>query len=174
MGKSKRDTEKAAKKSKVVTMPRRDGGEDAEETKKGGRKAAGRRPKSGATKEAKAKTSEKAAAKKLKKEEYKGSKKELRHWAQKVVKDNCDAITGELAAKAKKGDLHSTEILLNLMEKKKKKGGEGDDGLDEPILAEHLMEAPTWEEVLEARRQAKEEEEAGEAASSLGSAGEGG
>ena len=36
---------------------------------------------------------------------------------------------------------------------------------DGPSLAEQLMEGPTWEEVLEARRLAKEEEEAEAAAS---------
>jgi hypothetical protein len=52
-------------------------------------------------------------------------------------------------------------MLLELMEKKKKKkGGEGDDSPDEPSLAERLMAGPTWEEVLEARRLAREEEEA--------------
>ena len=164
MGKGKKGTGKAAKKSKVVTMPRRDGGEGADETEKGKKKVAAGKPKSGGAEEANA--SEKTAAKKLKKEEYKGSKKDLRRWAKKVVKDNCDAIAENLGAKAKGGDVHSTEILLDLMEKKKKKkGGEGDD-MDGPSLAEQLMEGPTWEEVLEARRQAKEEEEAGEAASS--------
>jgi hypothetical protein len=163
MRKSKRDTEEAAKKNKVVTMPRTEGGEDAEETEKGRKKAAAKKPRIGGAKETKPKASKKPAAKKLKKEEYQGSKKELRHWAKKVVKDNCDAITGELAAKAKIGDLRSTEMLLELMEKKKKKkGGEGDDE-NGPSLAEQLMAGPTWEEVLEARQKAKEEEE-GEAA----------
>ena len=67
--------------------------------------------------------------------------------------------------KAKEGDLHSTEMLLELMEKKKEEGRRRDDGLDGPSLAEQLMEGPTWEEVLEARRQAKEEEEERAAAS---------
>jgi hypothetical protein len=164
MGRSKMDTEKAAKKSKVVTMPRRDGGEGADEAEKDKKKVAARKPKSGGAKETKAR--KKTAAKKLKKEEYKGSKKELRHWAKKVVKENSDAIAGELGAKARKGDLQSTEMLLDLMEKKKKKkGGEGDD-IDGPSLADQLMAGPTWEEVLEARRQAKEEEEAASAAGS--------
>ena len=164
MGKKKRNTEEDAKKNKVVTMPRTDGGKDVEEAVKGKKKAAAKRPKGGSAKETKPKESRKAAAKKLKKERSKGSKKDLRHWAKKVVKDNCDAIAAELAEKAKKGDIPSTEMLLELMEKKKKKGREDDD-LDGPSLAEQLMEGPTWEEVLEAKRLAKEEEEAEAAAS---------
>ena len=165
MGRSKRDTEEAATKNKVVTMPRTDGGENADQAKKGGKRAAGRKAKSGSAKEEKPDMRKKAPARKLKKEEYKGSKKELSHWAKKAMKDNCDAITENLAKKAKKGDLHSTEVLLELIEKTKKMGGEGDGGLDGPSLAEELMEGPTWEDVLEARRKAKEEEEREAAAS---------
>jgi len=164
MGKSKRDAEKAAKKNKVVTMPRRNGGEDAERSGKGKRKAATKEPKSGGAKETKPESIDYAPAKKLKKEEYKGSKKDLRRWAKKVLKDNCDRITEGLGEKAKNGDAHSTEVMLALTEKRKKKKGGADDDPDEPSLAEHLMEGPTWEEVLEARRQAREEEEKTEAA----------
>ncbi|MGO9326112.1 MAG: hypothetical protein ACLP07_16275 [Terracidiphilus sp.] len=142
MGRRKRGTEVAAKKNKVVTMPRRDGGEDAEETEKGGTKAAGRKPKNGSAKDGKPEKSKKTAAKKLKKEEYKGSKKDLRRWAKKVVKDNCDVFAVKLMDKAKEGDLQSAEMLLTLTEKKKKKGGEDDDGLDGPSLAEQLMAGP--------------------------------
>ncbi len=134
MKRSKRDTEEAAKKNKVVTMPRTDSGKDAEETEKGEKKTS--------------------------------AKKALRHEVKRVVRERGGEIADTLMDKAKEGDLHSTEILLELMEKKEKRGGEGDDGQDGPSLAEQLMEGPTWEDVLEARRKAKEEEEAGEAASS--------
>ncbi|MGB8031662.1 MAG: hypothetical protein WCF30_18570 [Terracidiphilus sp.] len=161
MGKSKRDTEKAAKKSKVVTMPRRDGGEDAEGAK-GKKKAAVRKPKSGrATAKEKSK---KTPAEKIKKEEYKGAKKALRHWVKKVVKNHSPKIAETLVGRTEAGDMHSAAMVLALMEKKKKKGGEDGD-LDGPSLAEQLMEGPTWEEVLEARRKAKEEEEEAAAAS---------
>jgi predicted lipid-binding transport protein (Tim44 family) len=163
MGKSKKDTERAAKKSKVVTMPRRDGGEDAEETGKGKKKVAAGKPKSGGAKETKA--NKKTAEEKLAKDDYKGAKKALRRAVKEAVKKDCGKLADKLMEKAGDGDLHSAEMLLELMEKKKKKGGEGDD-MDGPSLAEQLMAGPTWEEVLEARRQAKEEEEAGEAASS--------
>ena len=163
MNESKRVTEKAAKKNKVVTITRTDDRENAKETEPGEKKSAGK-PRSGSAKETKPKESKKTAAQKPKKEECQGSKKDLRHWAKKVVKDNCEVITKELASNAKHGDWESTEKLLELMERDKK-GGEGDDGLDGPSLAEQLMEGPTWEEVLEARRLAREEEEAAAAAS---------
>ncbi len=162
MDESKRDTEKAAKKNKVVTITRKDDRENAKETEPGEKKSAGK-PKSGSAKETKAKAAKKATAKKPEKEERKGSKKDLRHWARKVVKDSCEVITKELGDKARHGDLDSTETLLELMEKNKK-SGQGDDGFDGPSLAEQLMEGPTWEEVLEARRLAREEEEAAAAA----------
>jgi hypothetical protein len=166
MESSKRNMEEAAKKSKVVVMSQRDGGKDTEEAGKSKRTAA-RKPKSGDAKETKPKESEKTAEEELAEDDYKGAKKALRHAAKKVVKDNCHEIAGELGEKAKKGDLHSTEILLELMEKKKKKkGGGDDDDLDGPSLAEQLMAGPTWEEVLEARQKAREEEEAASAASS--------
>jgi len=134
MGKSKRETEEAAKNNKVVTMPRTDCGENAEEVEKDQKKTK--------------------------------AKKALRRAAKEVVKKDCDKLADKLMEKANEGDLHSAELLLTLTEKKKKKkGGEGDDGLDGPSLAEQLMEGPTWEEVLEARRKAREEEEAEAAAS---------
>lgn len=132
MGRRKRDTKGAAKKNKVVTMPRPDGGEEAEETGKGEKKTS--------------------------------AKKALRRAVKELVKRDPDKFAEKLMDKAEQGDLHTTEFLLELMEKKKKKGGEGDDGLDEPSLAEQLMAGPTWEDVLEARRKAKEEEDAALAA----------
>jgi len=142
IGRSKRDTEEAAKKNKVVTMPRRDGGEAAEETEKGGTKAAGRKPKNGSAKEGKPEKSKKTAAKKIEKKEFKGAKKALRHAVKKVVKQGCGKLAGTLMDKVEQGDLHSAEMLLVLMEKKKKKGGGGDDGHDGPSLAEQLMAGP--------------------------------
>ncbi len=127
MGKRKRDTEEAAKKNNVVTMPRADGVENAEGVEKD--------------------------------EKKKSAKKALRHAVQRVVTEDCEDFARKLMNYAKEGDLQSAEMLLELIEKKKKKGG-GDDGLDGPSLAEQLSEGPTWEEVLEARQQAKEEEEA--------------
>lgn len=162
MGESKRNTEKAARNNKVVTITRTEDGENAKKTEKGKKKSAGKR-RGGSAKEMKAKASKKTAAKKPTKEECKGSKKDLRDWAKKVVKDSCEAITKELASNAIHGDLESTEKLLELMEKNNK--GEGDDGPEGASLAEQLMEGPTWEEVMEARRLAREEEEAEAAAS---------
>jgi hypothetical protein len=127
MGKRKQDTEEAGKKNKVVTMPRKDGGTDGEETEKGEKKTS--------------------------------AKKTLRHAANEVVEKGCNELAGKLMDDVRQGDLHSAQVLLELIEKrKKKKGGEGGDP-DKPSLAEQLMEGPTWEDVLEARRLAKEEEE---------------
>ena len=127
MGKSKRDTENAAKKNKVVTMPRRDSGEKTKEADKG--------------------------------KEKPSAKKTLRHAANELVKNDSGELADKLLEKAKKGNRHSAEMLLELIEKKRKMSG-GDDNPDEPSLAEQLMEGPTWEEVMEARRLAREEEEA--------------
>ena len=134
MGRGKRNKEDAAKKNKVVTMPRTDGGEDAEEPEESKKKPS--------------------------------AKKALRHAAKKAVKNDCGKLAETLMNQAEQGDVHSAEVLLALIEKKKKKKGGEDDGLDEPSLAEKLAEVPTWEEVLEARRLAREEEEAGRAAAS--------
>ena len=133
MGKKKRNTEKDAKKNKVVTMPRTDGGKDVEGQEEGKKKPS--------------------------------AKKALRSAAKKAVENDCGKLAGTLVDRAEQGDLHSAEVLLALIEKKKKKKGGEDDGLDGPSLAEQLMEGPTWEEVLEAKRLAKEEEEAEAAAS---------
>lgn len=91
--------------------------------------------------------------------------KALRSAAEELVIKDCGALALKLMEKAKDGDVESTEMLVTLIEKRKKNGGEGDGG-DEPCLAEQLMAGPTWEEVLEARRKAEEEEEA-EAASNF-------
>ena len=134
MGKNKRDIEKAAKKNKVVTMPRRHSRENTEKAEK-----------------SKVKTS---------------AKKTLRHAVKEEVKHDSSEFADKLMEKAKRGDRRSAQMLLELIEKRRKMGGE-DDHPGELSLAEQLMTGPTWEEVLEARRKAKEEEEREAAVSKL-------
>jgi hypothetical protein len=91
-------------------------------------------------------------------EKKKPAKKGLRGTAKKIVTEDSGEFVLRLTERAKQGDVQSAEVVVALMEKRKKEGGEG-DGPDEPSLAEQLMAGPTWEEVLEARRKAKEEED---------------
>ncbi len=163
MGRKKQDTEKATKNKKVVTMPQADSGKDTKEVKKGKRKRAtknrGRssRQKAGNQKE-------KKPAENLKKEQYHGAKKVLRHWVKKEVKHDAPEIAHQLVKETKDGDVRSAAIVLSLMDKKTKiRDGEG-DGFDGPSLADQLMEGPTWQEVLDARQRAREEQEKTEAA----------
>jgi hypothetical protein len=153
MGKSDLEKKKSEKKNKVVKMPRRDGGKDAVERANGKRKAGEKKPKS-----------RKKPTKKIEKEEHKGARKALRHAVQREVKENCGKIAERLVNDTQNGDIRSTEMVLSLMEKKKKDGDEDDDGQDGPSLAEQLAAGPSWDEVQEARRKAREKETETEAA----------
>jgi hypothetical protein len=162
MGRKTQDTNKAEENNKVVTMPQTGSGKDGEETEKSKKKTAAKKTGPRNCKKDARKSDEEGPAAGLEKKEGKGSKKGLRHWVKKLVKDDAEAIAGRLLEETKAGDARSAATVLSLMEKKRK-GGE-DDGFDGPSLADQLMEGPTWEEVLEARRKAREEEEKTEAA----------
>ena len=161
MGKSNRGKAKDEKKGRVVTMPEKGGGKSAAEGAKVKKKAAAKKPTGGPknnnAKAMKPKTRGKKAEKEIEKEDYKGAKKKLRHWVKKEVKEHSPEIAGSLVKNTEEGDTQSAAMVLALMEKKKK--SEDDDGLDGPSLAEELTAGPTWEDVLEARRKAREEEE---------------
>ncbi len=167
MGKSKLDQEKHDKKNKVVTMAQEDSGKGTEEGGKGKKKAAGKAAKTGGKRESKSKEEkgkEKQREKEKKeKEAGKGARKALRHAVKAVVRTGCTGFAGSLMNQAKDGNVRSTEIMLSLMEKKKK-DGEDDDGDGGLSLAERLAAEPSWDDVQEAKRKAKEKEAGTEAA----------
>jgi hypothetical protein len=152
MAEEKRNNKSNAAKNKVVVMPRKDG--DRTEDAASKKKAELAKPKThrGTTD----KNSENPAET-IEEDEYKGAKKRLRKWVKKVVKSHSPKIAETLVEQTEAGNTQSAAMVLSLMEKKKKGGGDGDE--DEPSLSDQLMAGPTWEEVLEARRAAKEEEE---------------
>ncbi len=153
MVKGKRTTETKATQNKVVTMPRRDSGKAEDETN---RKRVGTKLRKSGLARSKERLEKEAET--IKKEDYKGAKKKLRHWVKKAVKEHSPELAAKLVEDAEQGDLRCTALVVELIEKKKKGGG-SDEG-NEPSLAEQLMAEPTWEEVLEARRKADEEEAA--------------
>jgi hypothetical protein len=148
MGKGSTGKKTKEKKGNVVTMPLNDGGEDAavenrEET------AAEKKPKNG-----KRKTTEKED-KKERKKKRKGARKALRHAVKREVKENCGPIAATLVNQTKRGDMKSAQIMVALMEKKKK-GGDDDFDYDGPSLAEQLAAEPSWDEMQEEKRMARE------------------
>jgi hypothetical protein len=150
MGKSKVDKEKQEQKNKVVTMPRTDGGEDAEAGANGDEAAAEKPGRGKATEE-----DEKA--------KRKGAKKALRHAVKEAVKKNKEQIAGSLVTRTVGGDMHCAAMMVSLMEKKKKDGGDDDDW-DGPGLADILVPGQLWREKAAAKQAANEEEEKTEAA----------
>ena len=163
MGRKKQDTKKSTKNKKVVTMPQADSGKDTEKVEKDKKRAATKN-RNLLEPEAEGSQKERKPAEKLKKEEYHGAKKELRRWVKKEVKVDASEIAHQLVKETKGGNVRSAVIVLSLMDKKKKMKGSEGDGFDGPSLADQLMEGPTWQEVLDARQRAREEQEKTEAA----------
>ena len=62
---------------------------------------------------------------------------------------------GTLVDQTEKGDMRSAAMVMDLMEKKKKKDGEDEAEPDGPSLAEQLA-GPSWDELQEAKRIARE------------------
>ena len=114
MGKSKVDKVKAAKKNKVVTMPRTNTGEDAEASGNG---------------------EEKDAAEKIEEEDHKGARKALRQAVKTVVKgpqsQDCRKASGE--DRRRRRALRSDGVVADGEEEEK--DGE-DDNWDGPGLAD--------------------------------------
>jgi hypothetical protein len=144
--KSKRTKEK---KNNVVTMTPKEFGDDAAAVENSDEAAAEKTPG-----DAERKTTEKEDKKEHKKE-HKGARKALRHAVKKAVKENCGPIAARLVKKAESGDTKSAELMVSLMEKKKK-GGDGDFDYDGPSLAEQLAAEPSWDEMQEEKRLASE------------------
>jgi hypothetical protein len=149
MGKSDTGKKTKEKKSNVVTMPPKDGGEDAAAVENSDETAAGKKPRNG-----KRKTTEKEG-KKERKKKHKGARKALRHAVKRAVKENCGPIAARLVKNTEDGDMRSADMVLALMEKKKK-GGDEDFDRDGPSLAEQLAAEPSWDEVQEEKRIASE------------------
>ena len=118
-------------------------------TKNGEETAAEKKPKDG-----KRKTTEKGD-KKERKKAGKGARKALRHAVKKKVKERSDTIAAGLVKKTEDGDMRSADMVLALMEKKKK-SGEDDFDYDGPSLAEQLAAEPSWDEMQEEKRIARE------------------
>jgi len=140
MGKRSLETETKGKKSTAVKIPQKNSGEAT--------KAGERNNEKGAAK--KAGKTEKKAAKKNDKKKRKGAKKALRHAVQREVKEKCGKIAETLVNQTQGGDMRSADMVMALMEKKKR-GGEGDAESDGPSLAEQLA-GPSWVELQEAKR----------------------
>jgi hypothetical protein len=137
------------KKSNVLTMPLNDGGEDAAAIENSEETTAEMKPIDGERK-----TTEKED-KEERKKEHKGARKALRHAVKRAVKENCGPIAASLVKKTENGDMKSAELMVALMEKKKK-GVDDDFDYDGPSLAEQLAAEPSWDEMQEEKRQASE------------------
>ncbi len=126
----------------------------------GGEEAAKKDAKRGGKGESKSKE-EKAKEKRKEKEEKekeagKGARKALRHAVKAVVREDCTGFATSLMSYAKDGNVRSTEIMLSLMEKRKK-DGEDESGWDGLSVAEKLAAEPEWDEEME-KQKAKERE----------------
>ena len=152
MGKSNLGQKRHETKDKVVTMPRTDGGEDAEAAANGEEKAATEKPGGG------------KATEKDEKAKRKGAKKALRHAVKEAVKQNKEQIAGSLVTRTVGGDMHCAAMMVSLMEKKKKKDGEDDDDWDGPGLADILVPSQLWRGKAAAKQTENGEEEETEAA----------
>jgi len=140
MGKSSPEMETNGKKSRAVKTPQKNSGEAIE---------AGGKDEAAATK--KQGKAERKATKKADKKKRKGAKKALRHAVQREVKENCGRIAQTLVNETHAGNMRSAEMVMDLMEKKKKKNGEDENEPDGPSLAEQLA-GPSWDELQEAKR----------------------
>jgi hypothetical protein len=168
MGRSNLDKKRQEAKSKAVKAPGKAGGkdnakaagaDDAEVSAMGGEKAAKKGAKKGRKPASKSKE-EKAEEKRKEKEEKekkegKGAKKALRHAVKAVVRKGCTGFATSLMREAKDGKIRSTEIMLSLMEKKKK-DGENDVGWDGLSIAAKLAAEPEWDEEMAKAKREKE------------------
>jgi hypothetical protein len=85
--------------------------------------------------------------------DHKGARKVLRHAVKAAVKVKSEAIAQKLVNKAEEGDLHGTEMVLSLMEKKKQdKDAKKKKKRSGPSWAELLASEPEWDESMEENR----------------------
>ena len=85
--------------------------------------------------------------------DYKGARKVLRHAVKAVVKVKSAAIAEKLVGKVEAGDMRGTEMVLSLIEKKKKQGKDAKKKKrDGPSWAELLASEPEWDESMEEGR----------------------
>jgi hypothetical protein len=152
MAKSSLEMETNEKKSRTVKRSGKNGGEAAKARGKSRKNAAAKEPGK----------AEKKATKKSDKKKRKGARKALRHAVQREVKENCGKIAEKLVSQTQSGDMRSADMVMALMEKKKK-DGEGDAQPDGPSLAEQLS-GPSWADLQEAKRIVSEREAKTEAA----------
>lgn len=152
MGKSSQERETNEKKIRTVKRPGKNSGEAAKARETGEKDAAAKKPGK----------AEKKAAKKNAKKKRKGARKALRHAVQREVKENCGLIASSLVSQTQLGNMRSADMVMALMEKKKK-GGEGDAEPEGPSLAEQLA-GPSWADLQEAKRIVSEREAKTEAA----------
>jgi hypothetical protein len=149
MGKSVLDKEKQEKKSKVVTMQQKAGGEIVA-AGEGGKPAATKKPKRAAKSAAEKKTEKKTEKGEKVKQAGKGAKKALRRAVKVEVKARSEGIAHSLVENVERGDVQSATLMISLMEKKKKK--EGDTEWDGPSAAELLASEPEWDEEMEKKQ----------------------
>jgi hypothetical protein len=139
------EMETTEKKSRSVKRPRKNSGEAAKARRTSKKNTAAKKPGK----------AEKKATKKNDKKKRKGARKALRHAVQREVKENCGQIAVTLVSQTQDGDMRSADMVMALMEKKKKKDGEAES--DGPSLAEQLA-GPSWEDLQEAKRIVSEKE----------------
>jgi hypothetical protein len=164
MGRSNLDKKRQEAKSKAVKAPGKAGGKDdaeasgmgGEEAAKKGAKKAAKKGRKRASKSREEKAEEKRKEKEEKeKKEGKGAKKALRHAVKAVMRKGCTGFATSLMSQAKDGKIRSTEIMLSLMEKRKK-DGENDVGWDGLSIAAKLAAEPEWDEEMARAKKEKE------------------
>jgi hypothetical protein len=153
MEKSSLELETTGKKSRAAKRPHKNSGEGAKTPGTSEKNDAAKRPRK----------AEKKATKKNDKKKRKGARRALRHAVQREVKEKCDGIAHTLVDQTQKGDTRSAAMVMDLMEKKKKKDGEGDTEPEGPSLADQLA-GPSWDELQEAKRIVSERDAKTEAA----------
>lgn len=79
-------------------------------------------------------------------EDYKGARKVLRHAVKAVVKEKSARIAEKIVSKAEAGDMRGTEMMLQLIEKKKPGKEAKKKKRDGPSWAELLASEPEWHE----------------------------
>lgn len=141
MEKTSLDKDTHEKKSRAVKTPRKGNVETTKARGKSKKNAAPKQPGK----------AERKATKKNDRKKRKGAKKALRHAVQREVKEKCGKIAETLVNQTQDGDMRSAAMVIDLMEKKKKKDGERENEPDGPSLAEQLA-GPSWDELQEAKR----------------------
>lgn len=149
MGKSELDKEKRAGRSKNEKKPLKTGGKSNQE--------AGGDVGMGAAVEKTEQGEKKASKKGEKKAPNQGAKKALRKAVKRAVRERSKQIADSLVDHTVEGDIRSAEMVITLMEDKKKEG-EDDKPWTGPSVAEMLASEPEWDEEMEAKEKARTRE----------------